>query len=142
MPVKNTRNSLRAVVIAGVMASATAAMAAAPAAPKGVSPAFHSCKESAQGTIEHAACISEEITRQDQRLNRVYQQLQTRLDAPRKAQLVAAQRAWLSSRDLDGRLEEALYDNSQPGNLQAGEADMLRLSARADLLQLYLDLLD
>lgn len=141
MPVKNTRNSLRAVLIAGVVASASA-MAAAPAAPKGVSPAFQSCKDSAQGTIEHAACISEEITLQDQRLNRVYQQLQTRLDAPRKEQLVAAQRAWLSSRDLDGRLEESLYDNSQPGNLQAGEADMLRLSARADLLQLYLDLLD
>jgi uncharacterized protein YecT (DUF1311 family) len=136
-----TRIPLRALLLAGLVASATAT-AAAPAASRGVSATYTSCEQRAHGAIEQAACISQEKTRQDQRLNRVYKQLQARLDAPRKAKLVAAQRAWLTSRDLDGRLEAVLYDDSQPGNLQGSETDMLRLSARADQLQRYLDLLD
>ncbi|WP_256775210.1 MULTISPECIES: lysozyme inhibitor LprI family protein [unclassified Stenotrophomonas] len=139
-----TRIPLRALLLAGLVASATAtaATAAAPAASKGVSASYTSCEQRAHGAIEQAACISQEKTRQDQRLNRVYKQLQARLDAPRKAKLVAAQRAWLTSRELDGRLEAVLYDDSQPGNLQGSQTDMLRLSARADQLQRYLDLLD
>ena len=36
----------------------------------------------------------------------------------------------------------ALYDDSQPGNLQGDLNDVMRLSARADQLQKYLQLLD
>lgn len=133
--------SWHAVLLAGLLASA-AATAATPQPATGVSTAFTACEQRAHGVIEQAACISQEKTRQDQRLNRLYKQLQARLDAPRKAKLVAAQRAWLSSRDLDGRLEASLYDDSQPGNLQGSDTDMRRLSARADQLQTYLDLLD
>jgi len=136
-----TRIPLRALLLAGLVATATAT-AAAPAAAKGVSATYTSCEQRALGAIERAACISQEKTRQDQRLNQVYTQLQARLGAPHKAELVAAQRAWLASRDLDGRLEAVLYDDSQPGNLQRSENDVLRLSARADQLQRYLDLLD
>lgn len=141
MRAKYIRSSLAALMLAGLAATAT--VNAAPAASaKGVSATYTTCEQQAHGAIEQAACISQERTRQDQRLNRVYKQLQTKLDASRKAKLVAAQRAWLSSRDLDGRLEAVLYDDSQPGNLQGSETDMLRLSARADQLQTYLDLLN
>lgn len=134
------RIPLSALLLTGLVAGATAT-AAVPAA-KGVSATYTACEQRAQGAIEQAACLSQENTRQDQRLNQLYRQLQTRLDAPRNAKLVAAQRAWLASRDLDGRLEAVLYDDSQPGNLQSGETDMRRVSARADQLQHYLDLLD
>ncbi len=53
-----------------------------------------------------------------------------------------AQRAWLQSRSRDSELDTALYDDSQPGNLQGELNDVMRLSARADQLQKYLQLLD
>ena len=141
MPAQHIRIALRVLLLTG-LAAGGAATAATPAAAKGPSATYAACQQQAHGAIEQAACISQEATRQDQRLNRLYTQLQTRVDGPRKATLVAAQRAWLTSRDLDGRLEAVLYDDSQPGNLQSGETDMLRVSARADQLQHYLDLLD
>ncbi|HAL23371.1 MAG TPA: DUF1311 domain-containing protein [Stenotrophomonas sp.] len=108
----------------------------------GLSPTFTACRDSAQGAIEQAACLSAESTRQDQRLNQAYTQLQARLSGDNRTKLVNAQRAWLQSRSRDNELDAALYDNSQVGNLQGELNDVMRLSARADQLQKYLQLLD
>ena len=97
-----------------------------------LSATYQACSGRAQGIIEEAACLSSESDRQDRRLNQAYQQLQERLDA---------QRAWLQSRQRDGELETALYDDSQPGNLQQKLNDTERLRARADQLETYLRLI-
>lgn len=130
--------------LAAALAVAALAIGTATAAPAatGLSPTFTACKDKAQGAIEQAACLSSETTRQDQRLNQAYRQLQAKLSGANKTKLVNAQRAWLQSRSRDGELETALYDDSQPGNLQSGLNDAMRLSARADQLQAYLQLLD
>ncbi len=96
----------------------------------------------ADDAIEQAACLTSESARQDQRLNQAYRQLQAKLTGAKKTKLVNAQRAWLQSRSRDGELDTALYDDSQPGNLQGELNDVMRLSARADQLQKYLQLLD
>ncbi|WP_340570950.1 lysozyme inhibitor LprI family protein [Stenotrophomonas sp. G106K1] len=106
-----------------------------------LSAAYQACSGHAQGTIEEAACLSSESDRQDRRLNQAYQQLRERLDVTAKAHLQAAQRAWLQSRQRDGELETALYDDSQPGNLQQKLNDTERLRARADQLETYLRLI-
>lgn len=124
-----------------VAALAIGTASAAPAT-SGLSPMFTACRDSAQGAIEQAACLSAESTRQDQRLNQAYTQLQARLKGTSKSRLVNAQRAWLQSRSRDSELDTALYDNSQVGNLQGELNDVLRLSTRADQLQKYLQLLD
>lgn len=124
-----------------VAALAIGTASAAPAT-SGLSPMFTACRDSAQGAIEQAACLSAESTRQDQRLNQAYTQLQARLSGDNRTKLVNAQRAWLQSRSRDSELDTALYDNSQVGNLQGELNDVLRLSARADQLQKYLQLLD
>jgi uncharacterized protein YecT (DUF1311 family) len=130
--------------LAAALAVAALAVGTATAAPAatGLSPTFTACRDKAQGAIEQAACLSSETTRQDQRLNQAYKQLQAKLSGAKKTKLVNAQRAWLQSRSRDGELETALYDDSQPGNLQSGLNDAMRLSARADQLQAYLQLLD
>ncbi len=130
--------------LAAALAVAALAIGTATAAPAatGLSPTFTACRDKAQGAIEQAACLSSETTRQDQRLNQAYRQLQAKLSGANKTKLVNAQRAWLQSRSRDGELETALYDDSQPGNLQSGLNDAMRLSARADQLQAYLQLLD
>lgn len=130
--------------LAAALAVAALAIGTATAAPAatGLSPTFTACRDKAQGAIEQAACLSSETTRQDQRLNQAYRQLQAKLSGAKKTRLVNAQRAWLQSRSRDGELETALYDDSQPGNLQSGLNDAMRLSARADQLQAYLQLLD
>lgn len=114
---------------------------AAPAA-TGLSPTFTTCHDQAQGAIEQAACLSSESRHQDQRLNQAYRQLQAKLSGAKKTTLVHAQRAWLQSRSRDGELDAALYDDSQLGNLQGELNDVMRLSARADQLQKYRQLLD
>ncbi len=130
--------------LAAALAVAALAIGTATAAPaaSGLSAAFTACKDNAQGAIEQAACLTSESARQDQRLNQAYKQLQARLNGAKKTKLVNAQRAWLQSRSRDGELDTALYDDSQPGNLQGEMNDVMRLSARADQLQKYLQLLD
>lgn len=127
-------------VVTLAAAMTTLCISPASAAPA-LSAAYQACADQAQGAIEQAACLADESERQDRRLNQVYQQLQTQLGAPAKARLLAAQRAWLQARQRDGELEAALYDDSQPGNLQQGLNDTERLRARADQLERYLRLI-
>lgn len=128
------------VLAAMAMAMAVLCTGQVHAAPA-LSAAFQACSGRAQGSIEEAACLSSESDRQDRRLNQAYQQLQGHLDASAKARLLAAQRAWLQSRQRDGELETVLYDDSQPGNLQQKLNDTERLRARADQLETYLRLI-
>lgn len=130
--------------LAAALAATALAAGSAAAAPagSGLSATFTSCRDSAQGAVAQAACLSAERARQDQRLNQVYKHLQTRLTGTSRTRLVAAQRAWLQSRTRDGELEAALYDDSQPGNLQGELNDVVRLARRADQLQTYLELID
>ena len=129
--------------LAAALAVAALAIGTATAAPAatGLSPTFTACRDKAQGAIEQAACLSSETTRQDQRLNQAYKQLQAKLSGAKKTKLVNAQRAWLQSRSRDGELDTALYDDSQPGNLQQKLNDTERLRARADQLETYLRLI-
>lgn len=46
-------------------------------------------------------CIATELQRQDARLNKAYKATMAPLSAPRKKQLLAAQRAWLAFRDAN-----------------------------------------
>ena len=135
----------RSITLLSALLASSAALALSPVPAtlaKGISPTFTTCQQRAQGAIAQAACISAETTRQDQRLNRVYRALQAKLDASGKAALTAAQRAWLQSRDRDAELETYVQDSTQAGNLQGSDAQMRRLSARADQLQQYLDLME
>lgn len=136
---KRLSRTLATALAVAVLAIGTAT--AAPAA-TGLSPTFTPCRDKAQGAIEQAACLTSESARQDQRLNQAYRQLQAKLSGAKKTKLVNAQRAWLQSRSRDSELDTALYDDSQPGNLQGELNDVMRLSARADQLQKYLQLLD
>ena len=123
-------------------ASATDQTHSGPASPKGLSAAYLACQQQARGAVEQAACISQEQSLQDKRLNRVYKQLMAALNADGKAKLVDAQRAWLQSRTKDGNLEAAIYGNTQAENLDGGEAALFRLCVRADQLEKYLRLIN
>jgi len=128
--------------LAGALALAALGTASAAQPASGLSTTFEQCRETAQGAVAQAACLSSEKQRQDQRLNQAYKQLQTRLTGNSRARLVTAQRAWLQSRSRDSELETAVYESSQPGNLQGELNDVRRLSARADQLQKYLEVID
>ena len=100
---------------------------------------FSQCRQMAKGAVEHSACLAEEAQRQDDRLNQLYRQLQASLQGKPRSRLVAAQRAWLTSRERDGALDSTLGEAGQIGNLQGG---LLRVAARADQLQAWLNRLD
>jgi uncharacterized protein YecT (DUF1311 family) len=64
--------------------------------------AHDQCLTRAHGvTVGIRACDSVELKRQDVRLNTAYQALSKLLSAADRAQLVAAQRSWLTFRKLD-----------------------------------------
>jgi uncharacterized protein YecT (DUF1311 family) len=75
-------------------------------------PEFDACvKKSGGVTAEMMDCVNAETKRQDDKLNQSYQKLLALLKAPRKAQLVDAQRAWLKYRELNC----AFYDDGSGG---------------------------
>lgn len=61
------------------------------------------CFEKAQNQSQLTACSFEALKRQDQELNRLYQQAQNRLkgDEPARRLLTAAQRQWIAFRDAE-----------------------------------------
>ncbi|MCC4608795.1 lysozyme inhibitor LprI family protein [Xanthomonas campestris] len=108
---------------------------------KGLSATYVACQKQARGAVEHAACVSQEETVQDRRLNKAYKELLNSLKSDSRTKLVDAQRAWLQSRTKDGNLETVIYGDSQAENIESAEAAMLRLTARADQLEKYLALI-
>ncbi len=61
------------------------------------------CYEKAQTQSQLTACAADALKRQDQELNRLYGQMQSRLkrDDPAKALLTQAQRQWIGFRDAE-----------------------------------------
>lgn len=70
---------------------------------KEYSAAYSACLETGDAangvTPAMAACVHEELARQDDRLNAAYQSAMSRLPAPEQASLRQAQRAWIKTRD-------------------------------------------
>ncbi|MBA6061520.1 lysozyme inhibitor LprI family protein [Pseudomonas juntendi] len=61
--------------------------------------AYVHCMDKASSTVAMSECIGAETQVQDQRLNRVYQQLMGKLDAGQQKNLRDVQRKWLAYRD-------------------------------------------
>ncbi|MBV4492923.1 lysozyme inhibitor LprI family protein [Pseudomonas oryzicola] len=60
---------------------------------------YGQCMDRASSTVAMSECIRAETQVQDQRLNRVYKQLMSRLDAGQQKSLRDVQRKWLAYRD-------------------------------------------
>ncbi|MBA6134188.1 lysozyme inhibitor LprI family protein [Pseudomonas juntendi] len=61
--------------------------------------AYVQCMDKASSTVAMSECIGAETQVQDQRLNRVYEQLMGKLDAGQEKSLRDVQRKWLAYRD-------------------------------------------
>lgn len=106
-----------------------------------LSAGFYQCREQARSMLDEAVCLSDERQHQDARLAQAYQALLSRLQGRQREMMLSAQQAWLQSSAMDGEFEAALYDASPAGNLQNGLNELLRHSARVEILQGYLDVL-
>ena len=68
----------------------------------GLSREYGTCMDKSEGvTSKMMDCIGTETTRQDARLNKVYQELMAQLDAANKTRLRDAQKAWITFRDAN-----------------------------------------
>ncbi len=67
------------------------------------------------------ACEQDELVRQEQALNAVYQRLRSLLDPGRKAVLRKSERAWLSFRDTQCDLEASGEEGGTLGRLEHAE---------------------
>lgn len=133
--------SISSWLLSGLFIASSCAFAAPTENQNNLSSNFQRCNQNAQGIIEQAACLSTEADNQDARLKSVYNQLQTQLTTAQQTQLIASQRLWEEVKTADATFESALYDNSQPDNLQMKLNDIYRVKARADQLTQYLQLL-
>ena len=113
-------------------------------APHGVNESFYLCLDKAgTSTIDEAACIADEESSQDARLNKAYQKLLSSLKGNMKQALVDSEKEWLISRSKDNTLETLLYGgDSQPSNLAQEQSDMFRLVERANSLDKYLAIIE
>ncbi|WP_449434802.1 lysozyme inhibitor LprI family protein [Pseudomonas putida] len=67
------------------------------------SPAYDQCMDKASSTVAMSSCIQAETQLQDQRLNRVYKQLQGKLVTGQQKSLREVQRKWIAYRDENCR---------------------------------------
>jgi len=65
------------------------------------SPAYSQCMDNASSTVAMSSCIQAETQLQDQRLNRVYKQLTSKLQAAQQKSLRDVQRQWIAYRDAN-----------------------------------------
>jgi len=63
------------------------------------SPAYTQCMDKASSTVAMSSCIGAETKLQDARLNRVYKQLMSKLEAASQKSLRDVQRQWIAYRD-------------------------------------------
>jgi uncharacterized protein YecT (DUF1311 family) len=68
-----------------------------------------SCQKAAQSTVEILDCLADANRRDDTILNRDYQRIMKRLDAPKRASLRASERRWLVERRRDCRKQADAY---------------------------------
>jgi len=65
------------------------------------SPAYSQCMDKASSTVAMSSCIQAETQLQDQRLNRVYKQLTSKLESGPQKSLRDVQRQWIAYRDAN-----------------------------------------
>mgnify|MGYP001606441812 CR=1 FL=1 len=112
-------------------------------APKGITTAFYTCVDKADSdTVAIAACLTDEQTRQDHRLNATYKALLGKLAPKAKDALVRAEREWLKFQEANGEFENSLYGNETDANLQLTQNEMFRICERANALGTYLIVAD
>ena len=96
--VRITRDAVRNSILACLVLSALSCAQAE----ERTSKSYATCLEKAGGaTFAMQDCISEELERQDRRLNGAYKVLMDSLPEKRKAQLRDAQRKWIEFRDAN-----------------------------------------
>lgn len=95
---------------------------------------YEACMQKAFSTLDIVTCISNEYERQDQRLNDNYQQLRSQLSSERRAQLLTAQRAWITYKEANC----SFYADPEGGTMARINANSCLLSEttqRADELE-------
>jgi uncharacterized protein YecT (DUF1311 family) len=108
-------------------------------APKGITNVFYTCIDKGDSdTIALGACLSDEQSRQNKRLNTTYKALLGKLNPKAKDELMNAERAWLKFQDATGPFEDALYGDETIGNLQVSQNEIFYLCERANALDKYL----
>jgi Uncharacterized protein conserved in bacteria len=108
-------------------------------APKGITTAFYTCVDKADSdTIAIAACLADEQTRQDHRLNVTYKALLGKLAPKAKGALIRSEREWLKFQAANGEFENSIYGNESVANLQLTQNEMFRICERANALDTYL----
>lgn len=108
-------------------------------APKGITTAFYTCVDNADSdTVAIGTCLTDEQTRQDNRLNTTYKALLGKLGPKAKDALVHAEREWLKYQEADGKFENSIYGDETVANLQLTQNEMFRICERANALGSYL----
>ena len=111
----------------------------AAAAGDNTSAAHAACMEKSGGvTSDMQDCIATELVRQDARLNKAYKAAMTPLSAPRKKQLLAAQRAWLAFRDANCQFY-ADPEGGSAARLVANDCVLSATASRATELENLVD---
>lgn len=101
------------------------------------------CMEKDPSTQGTNACLGQALVRWDSEMNRVYQELNGRLDAERRSNLREAQRAWIAFRDRElawlggfyGRLEGSMYGSMLAADrVEVTRKRVLELGSLLDVL--------
>ena len=95
-------------------AALIAAALAIPVAHAQYSQQYNDCMARTHGaTVQQGMCAQAELTKQDDRLNKAYQQVMGQFPqgAPQRIQLRDEERSWLKKRDYDCKLNGDTIDN-------------------------------
>lgn len=100
------------------------------------SPQLKRCLDtSGTTTIGMNACLSDELARQDKRLNQVYQALMRKASATQAAELRTAQRAWLAYRDVTCGLFATFGEGGTIDQINVGSCEVDVLARRVKFLE-------
>lgn len=124
---------------AGAFAAESLANGIKRRAPQGISTKLYGCVDKAPDNADAIdACLSTEKAAQDERLDRSYKTLLSRLNGKPKEALVSSEQAWQDFHIKTAALETAIYGKDKRDDLQRLENEVFRLSERANALDKYL----
>ena len=88
---------------------------------------YNNCMGRAHGTVQQGMCAQSELTTQDARLNKAYQQLmhQYASDPAKQGALRTEERSWLKKRDYQCKVDGNTIDNGCLMQQTAARADVL-----------------
>lgn len=129
-------------ILTAALALPTAAQAQWPKAVEArLTKQYHHCMTSgaaAQGqTLAMKVCQSEEIERQDARLNQAYVMVMKRLSPRRKAVLRQSERAWIAQRDKGCMAAAKTYEGGTASGLEYQGCYLRETIARTLWLERY-----